>query len=65
MIASDRRKIGFEQQVGGARRLERATHQIAQVEGHVGALRLDILEHRLEREAVRMNVGDDGDAHRV
>ena len=43
--------------------LERPADQVAEIERRIDPLPRDILQHRLEREAVAVHVGDDGDLH--
>jgi hypothetical protein len=63
VVAADRRDIDVDENIGDPIGLERSGNQIAQIEDAVDLMPRNIVEHRLEREAVAVNIGDDRDLH--
>ena len=63
VIAAHRRQIEIHQDIGDPVGLERPADQVAEIEGRIDPLPHDIVEHRLQRQAVAVDIGDDGDLH--
>ena len=63
MIAPDRREITGYQDIGGARRVERAAEVVAKIDDVVDSVRRNIGKHGFKGQVVAVDIGDHCNFH--